>query len=407
MRDFHCRRRLMVCWLISLTMAGIAVAFGRPLAVGAEVTLQGSLVCNGACLPEPKAGEHVLALFAIDGTPEVRAEVERILKEHFPEQGLDSEAAQKLMDEFSLRLKYYIAPDSPALKDTKNTGAGHYCMPATASAVTGAVSEKDGKKWLTATRIEPGKLRYPAKMLVDDKPFVMPSREPIVLKVGDKLTLRCVHIPAGKFLMGTPFYMWPYHVEEYPHPVTLTHDYYLAEIPITQEMYEAVMGSNPSMVKDAQLPVQNPKFADIQRFCDIVSEKNGKKVRLPTSAEWEYAARVGTSNPAFAEKYKEQNSSGPEGYRSPLKVRSKKPNTWGLYDMASCWWEITGDKAMYHVRKAVVDPHYPPGVENARGQRAGRGIVSDRWSICTHEFITEKADYAGQKFRVLVEIDSK
>jgi formylglycine-generating enzyme required for sulfatase activity len=207
--------------------------------------------------------------------------------------------------------------------------------------------------------------------------------------------------------MGTPVYMWPYHVEEYPHLVTLTRDYYLAEIPITQEMYKAVMGKNPSLVKDPHLPVQNPTFKDIQKFCDILSKKNGKKVRLPTSAEWEFAARVGTSNPGFAEKYKDQNSSGRHGFKEPLKVKSRKANAWGLYDMASCWWEITGDKAMYHVRKSVVDPHYPPGVENARSQRTGRGIISDRWSIGTHEFITEKADYAGQKFRVVVEIEAK
>ncbi len=228
----------------------------------------------------------------------------------------------------------------------------------------------------------------------------------MLLKVADRLTLKCVHIPAGKFLMGTPFYMWPYHVEEYPHLVTLTRDYYLAEIPVTQEMYEAVMGVNPSLVKDPQLPVQNPKFQDVEKFCALLSEKNGRKVRLPTSAEWEYAARVGTSDPGFAEKYKDQNSSGPDGFKSPLKVRSRKANAWGLYDMASCWWEITGDKAAYHVRKHVVDPHSPPGVENARSQRTGRGIVSDRWSMGTHEFITEKADYAGQKFRVLVEIEA-
>ena len=164
---------------------------------------------------------------------------------------------------------------SPALKDAKNTGDKHYCLPATASAVTGAVTERDGKKWITATRIEPCQLKFPARMLAADKPRVMPSRDPLLLKVGDKQTLKCVHIPAGKFLMGTPFYMWPYHVEEYPHLVTLTRDYYLAEIPVTQEMYEAVMGENPSLVKDPQLPVQNPTFRDIQTFRDILSEANG------------------------------------------------------------------------------------------------------------------------------------
>jgi formylglycine-generating enzyme required for sulfatase activity len=392
---------------LAISLAVLALLFGGPQARGAEVTLQGSVVCNGACVPDPKKADHGLVVFAIGGTAEVRATVERITKDYYPDKGLDAEAAQKLMDQFSTRLKYHIAQDSPALKVMKPKGKDHYCMPATASAVTGTVSEKDGKKWITATRIEPCKLKYPARMLTADKPVVMPSRGPLLLKVGDKLTVKCVHIAAGKFLMGTPFYMWTYHVEEYPHLVTLTRDYYLAEIPVTQEMYEAVMGESPSLVKGPQLPVQSPTFQDIEKFCAIVSKENGRKVRLPTSAEWEYAARVGTSSPAFAEKYQDQNSSGPEGFKSPLKVKSKKANAWGLYDMASCWWEITGDKAMYHVRKSVVDPHYRPGAENARSQRTGRGIVSDRWSIGAHEFIAEKADYAGQKFRVVVEVEAK
>ena len=75
--------------------------------------------------------------------------------------------------------------------------------------------------------------------------------------------------------------------------------------------------------------------------------------------------------------------------------------------MVSCWWEITGDKATYHVRKSVIDPHYPPGVENPRSQRTGRGNLGGAWSIATHEFISEKGGYAGQKFRVLVEIEAK
>jgi len=232
----------------------------------------------------------------------------------------------------------------------------------------------------------------------------MPDKPPLILKVTAKLRLKCVYIPPGKFLMGTPVYMWPYFVEEYPHLVTLTKPFYMAEIPITQEMYEGVMGNNPSTTKDPQLPVQNPRFVDIKKFCQILSEKNGKTVRLPTEAEWEYAARVGTSNPGFAEKYREQNSSRPEGFKAPLRVKSKQPNAWGLYDMASCWWEISADKGMYNVRYSDVDPRYPPA-ESAKAQRSGRGILKDNWSIGTHEFITEKPDYAEQKFRVVVELE--
>jgi len=50
-----------------------------------------------------------------------------------------------------------------------------------------------------------------------------------------------------------------------------------------------------------------------------------------------------------------------------------------------------------------VDPHYPPG---PKSQRSGRGIITEYWSIGTHEFISEKADYAGQKFRVIVEVEA-
>jgi formylglycine-generating enzyme required for sulfatase activity len=404
-RHWLVRFVVRACIAFALTLLWLTSNEAR--AGGAEVTIRGSLVCNGACISDPKAEDHVLVVFAIDGTDDIRARVDGIVKDLYPDQGLDTDAAQKVMDRFGAELKYYVSPDSPALKDRANPTASYYCMPATASAVTGKVSKRDGKKWINATRIEPARLTYPPRMLAPDRPSVMPSRRPLTLQVGEKLTLKCVPIPAGRFLMGTPFYMWPYHVEEYPHPVTLTRDYYLAEIPITQEMYQAVMGNNPSRVRGPQLPVHTLKFKDIERFCDTLSKQNGKKVRLPTSAEWEYAARVGTSSPAFAEKYRDQNSSGPEGYKYPLQVKSKKPNTWGLYDMASCWWEITGDKAAYHVRKAVTDPHFPPGAGTDRSQRTGRGIVNDRWSICTHEFIGEREDYAGQKFRVLVEIEQK
>lgn len=405
----HCQLQGLVLGAILLTILAMprlaAAQETRPAPAPAEVTLSGSLCCNGACLPDPKTADHVPVLFAIGGTLEVQAEVAQLMARFNPDQGLDAAAAQMLMDEFGARLKYYLAPESPALKHAGSRTASHYCAPAAASSVTGVVTVKDGRRWIIASRIEPARLVYPAKMLAPDKPFIRPRQEPLVLKINDQLSLKCIAIPPGKFLMGTPFYMWPYYQEEYPHLVTLTKPFYMAEIPVTQEMYVAVMGSNPSMAKDPQLPVENPRFADLDRFCRLLSETNGRRVRLPTDAEWEYAARVGTSNPPFPPKYQDQNSSGPDGFRAPLKVKSRQPNAWGLYDMASCWWEITADRSLYNVRHDEVDPRYPPsGPDPAKVQRSGRGIVKDHWSLATHEFINEKG-YAGQKFRVVVEAE--
>jgi len=381
-----------------------SLAEDRPSARTAEVTLRGSLICNGACVPDPKEKDHLLVLFAINGSNDIRAEVDRIIKDCYRDEGLNAEAAQKLLEQFNGRIKFFLAPDSPALKDDRNRGKNHYCQGAVPRAVTGTLSERDGKKWITATKIEPADLAYPERMLAADKPFVKNDREPLTIRITDDITLKCVPIPPGKFLMGSPFCFWPYYQEEYPHPVTLTKPYYLAEVPITQEMYEAVMHHNPSSTRDARLPVEDPSFADVNKFCAILSERNKRTIRLPTDAEWEYAARVGTSNPTFPQKYQDQNSTGPTG-KAPLRVKSRKPNAWGLYDMASCWWEITADKGMYNVRHSEVDPHHPPASENARTQRSGRGFVKPEWSIGLREFITEKGGYAGQKLRVLVEAE--
>ena len=84
------------------------------------------------------------------------------------------------------------------------------------------------------------------------------------------------------------------------------------------------------------MPVQNPLFPDIDTFCRILSEKTGRKVRLPSGAEWEYAARVGTSNPGFPEKYRAQGTLRDEGKKTPPPVKSKSTGLW--YSETSPRW---------------------------------------------------------------------
>ena len=79
---------------------------------------------------------------------------------------------------------------------------------------------------------------------------------------------------------------------------------------------------------------------------------NGRTVRLPTDAEWEYAARVGTSNPAFTQKYTEESSKA----GLDADVKTMKPNAWGLYDMSSMGWHMVSDNKSDNFRRTCIDP---------------------------------------------------
>ncbi len=377
------------------------------------MTLEGCLLCDWVTLPHPKTSygpppldpEHVFAIYALDGTPEIRASLEQIIAECHPEKGLDGDAAKAMEDQFTRRLKYYVSPDSPVLNDMLKTLHSYECH-GNPYALTGTLSEKDGRKWITVLKyVSLPRLKYPERMLAPDRPFAPAGREPLILKVDETLSLRCIWLPAGKFYMGTPFYMVPRFLEEYPHMVTLTRPFYMSEIPVTQEIYQSVIGKNPSPHQDPKLPVEDLSCPEIRTFCRILSERTGRTVRLPTDAEWEYAARVGTSNPAFPEKYAAQNSWVP-GRSYPLPVRSKQPNAWGLYDLASGWWEIVADQWRYNPREAEVDPLYMRTKEESSREHTHRshGLLTGRYSFGTIENIPFSGKcYAGTKFRIVVE----
>ena len=345
----------VLLWVAASAFAGVAEAGQAPQV--REVTIKGNVLCNRATIPMPwdgtsQSSQHIPVVFAFEGTPEIAAAVTEIMERYWPPQDLDVEAAQKLLDEWSRRLAYYVAPGPLTDKIHKEVEWGSQVL-----ALSGVLYEKDGRKWIAVSEYEQTSIDYPPKMLAPDKPFVMPNEEPLLLRVSDTLTLTCVPVPAGRFLQGSPFYQQRYQ-DEFPHEVVLTKTFYMSETPVTQEMFEAVIGKNPSSNIGPQFPVERATWPDTIEFCRILSETNGRTIRVPTDAEWEYAARVGTSSPCFTEKYAEQISAA-GAKENPQPVKTMKPNAWALYDMLCSGWHITADYKADNVRVKQVDQRGP------------------------------------------------
>lgn len=425
-----------VCWALGAETAAPVAATQSATASGPAVTLTGCLMCDMQCTAKkwdhnPSGPEHVLVLYAFDGTPQVKAEVDSIMKEFWPGDTLDGDQARKLMDEFTKRTKYYLAPTD--LVTHRQVDYSTWGV-----AITGNIYEQDGKKMIAVTSMKTGnrdnpmKIPYPAKMLLPDKPMVMPENDPLVLKITDKLTMKCIKVPAGKFLCGAPFYEVLRFQDEFPHMVTLTKPYYMAETMVTQEMFEAVMGVNPSKRtptpwtktgdrgwyermrhtkpdEGGNFAVENTTWAEVEEFCKKISEKNGLNVRVPTQAEWEWAARVGTSSPVFHEKYVQQRSylGDKEGKCEP--VKKHPPNAWGIYDLVKSGWEWVSDLKDDNIRQDVVDYKGPTrGANHGSGplRRMEGGVYYGDTHLTLHGAIDENGN--GQEgicmFRLVVEV---
>jgi formylglycine-generating enzyme required for sulfatase activity len=161
-------------------------------------------------------------------------------------------------------------------------------------------------------------------------------------------------------------------VEVPKHEVKLTKGFYLGKYEVTQAQYEAVMGSNPSRsTKGPDHPVDNVGEQDAREFCEKLAEKTGQEVRLPTEAEWEYAARAGTDtkwffgdDPSALGDYAwfKDNSGG-----KSQPVGQKKPNPWGLYDIYGNVCERISDTYAknYYAQGPKIDPTGPSQGESS------------------------------------------
>jgi formylglycine-generating enzyme required for sulfatase activity len=176
-----------------------------------------------------------------------------------------------------------------------------------------------------------------------------------------------VLIPAGTFTMGSDML----HNEKPVHPVRLSKPFWLSRHEVTQEQWQVVMGGNPSRFADnPKRPVERVSWEDVQEFLQRLNIREGwARYRLPTEAEWEYAARADTTTPysftgpllTLLSKHAWYRDSAA---KQTHPVGQLQPNPWGLYDMHGNVWEWVQDwyQDWYAPTTAepVIDPTGPP-----------------------------------------------
>ena len=215
---------------------------------------------------------------------------------------------------------------------------------------------------------------------------------------------KMIKVEGGTFSMGATSEQGSdaYDSEKPVHSVTLS-DYYIGETEVTQELWEAVMGSNPSYCKgNNQRPVERVSWNDCQEFINKLNRLTGKNFRLPTEAEWEYAARGGKYSKDYVYKYSGSNNadevawyydnSGDETHP----VKTKKANKLGLYDMSGNVDEWCNDWWGFYHSNSQPNPTGPSRGE-CRVLRGGSWFNDDR-DLCVSGRGGSTPDGRGSNF---------
>ena len=227
-----------------------------------------------------------------------------------------------------------------------------------------------------------------------------------------------VLIPAGEFMMGAlPDDGDADDEKEKPrHKVEITNDFYVGKYPVTQKLWKAVMGNNPSEFKGEDRPVENVTWFDCVAFCNKLSEMEGKETayfimgdtvacfwdvdgyRLLSEAEWEYASRGGEyhlyagSNDIDEVAWHKDNA---DDETHP--VGQKKPNGFGLYDMSGNVFEWVWDVIEDYSTENQSDPTGPL-IGYYRGVRGGSFTMPPRFLSVSKRFKiyrTDRINYLG------------
>ena len=218
-------------------------------------------------------------------------------------------------------------------------------------------------------------------------------------------------IPAGSFDMGSPLGEERRDDDEGPlHTVNIEKAYYLGKYEVTQKQWQEVMGNNPSNFKGDDLPVEQVSWNDAQEFIKKLNQKEGTdKYRLPSEAEWEYAARAGTTTRySFGDSESRLGEYAWYDDNSKSKTHSvgqKKPNSWGLYDMHGNVYEWVQDWGHFDYKGAPTDGSaWEIGIGADRIIRGGSWInYAQRFRSADRELSSPDRRFRGLGFRLLQE----
>ena len=220
-----------------------------------------------------------------------------------------------------------------------------------------------------------GKKANPPKKQYSEKPRVSSSYtdDGIMFSIGN-VRFEMVRVEGGTFTMGATAEQGSdvYNDEKPAHQVTLS-SYSIGKTEVTQALWQAVMGSNPSNFKGSNLPVEEVSWEDCQTFIRKLNALTGKNFRLPTEAEWEFAARGGNNSRGY--KYSGSNTLSNVAWYTDNSsstthpVATKASNELGIYDMSGNVWEWCSD---WHGSYSSSSQYNPTG-PNSGSYRVGRG----------------------------------
>lgn len=257
-------------------------------------------------------------------------------------------------------------------------------------------------KWENQLKEEPKTEIISLDNDIESKKLHEIKEEDMIFNVGN-VSFKMIFVKGGAFTMGATYEQGSSaESRERPNHIVKLSSYYIGETVVTQELWQMLMGDNPSEYKGLQYPIQNITWYRCQDFIEKLNNLTEKQFRLPTEAEWEFAARGGNLSHNY--KYAGSNDmnkvgwSSSRGGKGPHPVAQKCPNELGIFDMSGNVSEWCSDWYGKYNSELQNDP-IGPAWGTQKVARSGNWMTSDSVSRVTCRRRWDPSSY-GFSFRL-------